>query len=77
MGLPPVRVAKARGPEKDLPSCAYWPNCVRPASYYKGAFVMPEYQDRASDIDAEEEADRSAAQANLETEKNRGRFAPD
>lgn len=38
---------------------------------------MPEDQDRASDIDAEDEANRSAAQANPETEKNRGRFAPD
>jgi hypothetical protein len=68
--LLPVRVAKARGPEKDLPSCAYWPHCVRPAGYYKGAFVTSEDQDRASDIDAEDETDRSAAQANLEKERS-------
>jgi len=33
---------------------------------------MPEDQDRASHIDAEDEANRSAAQANLETEKKQG-----
>jgi len=67
--LPPVRVAKARGPEKDLPSCAHWPHCVRPASYYKGAFITAEDQDD-DDIDAEAEADRRASQANLEKERS-------
>jgi hypothetical protein len=58
------------GPEKDLPSCAYWPHCVRPASYYKGAFVTPEDQDHAIDIDAEDEADRSATQASLDKDRS-------
>ena len=39
LGLPRVRIAKARGPEKDLPSCAEWPHCVRPDGYYLGAFA--------------------------------------
>ena len=36
LGLPPVRTGKARGKDKGLPSCAYWPHCVRPADYYQG-----------------------------------------
>jgi hypothetical protein len=39
LGLGQVRVAKARGKDKDLPSCADWPHCVRPRNYYRGAFV--------------------------------------
>lgn len=39
LGLPPVRVAKARGSDKDIPSCAQWPHCVRPKSYYHGAYI--------------------------------------
>jgi hypothetical protein len=42
LGLPPVRPAKARGPNKDMPSCAEWPRNVRPADYYKGALAEPE-----------------------------------
>jgi len=41
---------------------------VRPTGYYKGAFITPEDQDRASDIEAE--ADRRATQANLEKERS-------
>jgi len=52
------------------PAHAYWPHCVRPASYYKGAFVTFEDQDRAIDIDAEDEADPRAAQANLDKERS-------
>jgi hypothetical protein len=37
--LPPVRSHKKRGPDKDLPSCAYWPHIVRPLDYYLGAVV--------------------------------------
>jgi hypothetical protein len=37
LGLPPVRPAKARGRDRDLPSCAFWPHNVRPAGYYLGA----------------------------------------
>ena len=33
LGLPPVKTSKARGPEKDLPSCAHWPFNVRPEGY--------------------------------------------
>jgi hypothetical protein len=39
LGLPPVRTSKARGKDKALPSCAYWPHCVRPAEYYQGAYL--------------------------------------
>lgn len=42
LGLAPVRIAKARGKERDLPSCAEWPHCVRPAEYYLGAVGMTE-----------------------------------
>jgi hypothetical protein len=41
LGLPPVRPAKARGKDKDLPTCAEWPHCVRPPDYYLGAYVPP------------------------------------
>jgi len=37
LGLPPVRPAKARGKNKDMPSCAQWPHCVRPDGFYLGA----------------------------------------
>lgn len=39
LDLSPVRVAKARGKCKNLPSCAQWPHCVRPSHYYLGAQV--------------------------------------
>jgi hypothetical protein len=39
LGLPAVRCCKARGRDRSLPSCAYWPHCVRPADYYGGAYV--------------------------------------
>jgi hypothetical protein len=42
LGLPAVRVAKARGKERELPSCAEWPHCVRPSDYYLGAAVETE-----------------------------------
>ena len=40
LGLPPVRTSKARGKDRALPSCAYWPHCVRPADYYLGAYPV-------------------------------------
>ena len=40
LGLPPVRTAKARGPDKSLPSCAHWPINVRPEGYYRGALEL-------------------------------------
>ena len=39
LGLPPVRIAKARGSKKEVPSCAEWPHCVRQEGYYLGASV--------------------------------------
>jgi hypothetical protein len=47
LGLPPVRAAKARGPDQDLPSCAQWPHNVRPPGYYLGAFVGPAEEETA------------------------------
>jgi hypothetical protein len=41
LGLPPVRLAKRRGPNKHLPNCADWPWNVRPADYYLGALADP------------------------------------
>lgn len=40
LGLPPVRTSKARGKDKNLPSCAHWPHCVRPADHYLGAYPV-------------------------------------
>jgi hypothetical protein len=39
LGLPPVRTCKKRGTNKNLPSCSQFPHNVRPADYYKGAYV--------------------------------------
>ena len=39
MGLPPVRASKRRGKDQDLPSCSFWPHCVRPDGYYQGAYI--------------------------------------
>ena len=41
LALGQVRVAKSRGKDKNLPSCAEWPHCVRPRNYYRGAFILP------------------------------------
>jgi hypothetical protein len=42
LGLPSVRPAKARGKNKNLPSCAQWPHNVRPADYYQSAYLWPQ-----------------------------------
>jgi hypothetical protein len=57
LGLPPVRTSKARGPEKDLPSCAHWPLNVRPEGYYRGAFETgPEAGKDGEEAEADEDA---------------------
>ena len=38
LGRPPVHIATGQG--KALPSCAYWPHCVRPADYYQRAYPV-------------------------------------
>jgi hypothetical protein len=48
LGLPPVRTSKARGKDKHLPSCAYWPHCVRPADYYQGAYPVERQKEEKS-----------------------------
>jgi hypothetical protein len=45
LGLPPVRCSKARGSDKELKSCSYWPHVVRDSDYYRGA-VMPSRRQR-------------------------------
>ncbi len=40
LGLPPVRTCKARGKDKDLPSCSHWPHIVRPTDYYLDAYFQ-------------------------------------
>jgi hypothetical protein len=47
LGLGTVRIAKARGKDKELPSCAHWPHCVRSASFYEGALAV-EYSNHLS-----------------------------
>jgi hypothetical protein len=65
LGLPPVRTSKARGPEKDLPSCAHWPFNVRPEGYYRGALDSgPEATKEGGEAEADENAstERPAAE---------------
>jgi hypothetical protein len=52
LGLSPVRDCKRRGSGKDLPSCAQWPHCVRPADHYLGAY-RPRRRDRQTGEDLE------------------------
>ncbi len=39
LGLPPVRTCKKRGKDAELSSCSNFPHNVRPAEYYRGAYV--------------------------------------
>lgn len=57
LGLPVVRVAKARGKDKDLPSCASWPFNVRPLAYYLGAYVMEQSNEPETDGGESEEGE--------------------
>ena len=67
LGLPPVRTSKARGPEKDLPSCAHWPLNVRPEGYYRGAY----------DAGAEPEKDGEGTEGEEETETQKQTAKPE
>lgn len=53
LGLAPVRTCKKRGKESDLPSCSYWPHCVRPPDYYQGAYTPRSEPDTETVVDAE------------------------
>jgi hypothetical protein len=53
LGLSPVGIAK-KGRRGDLPSCADWPQCVRPPDYYLGALAEPE-PEAAKEEDDEDE----------------------
>src|SRR5262249_10626897 len=70
LGLDPVRVAKARGAEKELPSCAQWPHCVRPKNYYHGAYIETDGKKTAKDFDEEIKAKRAALKKLLENERS-------
>ena len=65
-GLSPVRVAKARGSDKALPSCAQWPHCVRPKNYYKGAYIQGADKKGAEDFDKDIKAKRGALKKRME-----------
>ena len=41
LGLGKARVAKKRGKDSQLPSCAHWPHNVRPEGYYGRAYEEP------------------------------------
>jgi hypothetical protein len=67
LGLPPVRTAKARGPEKSLPSCAHWPLNVRPEGYYREAFeVGSEVAREGEETEADEEGTKKKVAARPE-----------
>jgi hypothetical protein len=70
LSLKPARVAKARGSEKHLPSCAQWPHCVRPKNYYQGAYVEACGKKTAADFDKEIIDKRAALRALLENERS-------
>lgn len=62
IGLPPVRSMKRRGKDKDLPSCAQWPICVRYHTYYLGAYVLGQAEDDQAEAEAEADDDQAEPQ---------------
>lgn len=70
LGLSAVRVAKARGSEKELPSCAYWPHCVRPKNYYHGAYIETNGRKTAKDFDEGIRTKRAALKKLLGDERS-------
>ncbi|MCI0393088.1 MAG: hypothetical protein MOB07_30520 [Acidobacteria bacterium] len=70
LGLPPVRVAKARGSDKELPSCAQWPHCVRPKNYYHGAYIETNGRKTGKDFDEEIKAKRATLKKLLGDERS-------
>jgi hypothetical protein len=70
LGLGQVRVAKARGKDKDLPSCAEWPHCVRPKNYYHGAYVPQAAKKGAKEFDDQIGAKRAALRKFLGNERS-------
>jgi hypothetical protein len=70
LGLSSVRIAKARGSDKDLPSCAQWPHCVRPKNYYHGAYIETNGRKTGEDFDEEIKAKRAALKKLLENERS-------
>ena len=70
LGLAHVRVAKARGSEKHLPSCAQWPHCVRPKNYYHGAYIETKRKKTGEDFDEEIKAKRGALKKLIENERS-------
>lgn len=67
LGLAAVRLAKARGKDKDLPSCSYWPHNVRPQSYYLGAYVPPEEKEQATGGDENGENEGEETEENIDS----------
>lgn len=65
--LPIVRLAKARGKDKDMPSCAQWPHNVRPLDFYMGAYVPPEEKEQAAGGDENGETDREETEENVDS----------
>jgi hypothetical protein len=70
LGLAPVRVAKARGAEKELPSCAGWPHCVRPKNYYHGAYIGSNGKRTAKGFDEKIKSKRAALKKLLGDERS-------
>jgi hypothetical protein len=49
----PVRTAKARGLDRERPSCAQFPICVRPKGFYLGAYLPHEIEESTTDGETE------------------------
>jgi hypothetical protein len=68
--LAQVRIAKVRGKDRDLPSCALWPHCVRPRNYYHGAYVLQAAKKGAKEFDDQIGAKRVALRKFLGSERS-------
>jgi hypothetical protein len=55
MGLSPVRDCKARGSDSHLPSCSYWPHCVRISDFEAPKRAKPKYSQIRVPIEFESE----------------------
>jgi hypothetical protein len=65
------KFSESRGKDKDFPSCALWPHCVRPRNYYRGAYVPQAAKKGAKEFDDRIGAKRAALHKFLGSERSR------